>query len=53
MNRVRRVCARLLKGFVVHWYAVTAVLYFCMIPLSILVFPRTTILLTVIVLFSG
>lgn len=50
---MRNVIARLLKRYVLWWYGVTILLYFAMIPLTILVFPATTLLLTVVVLFGG
>lgn len=42
-----------LEKYTIHWYAITAILYFTMIPLSIWVFPNTTLFVTIIVLFSG
>lgn len=48
-----RTFARILKRYVLWWYAVTVVLYAAMIPLTVLVFPATTLLLTVVVLFGG
>jgi len=49
----RRPIVRFLQKYAVWWYGVTAVLYFLMIPLTMYVFPATTLLLTVIVLFGG
>lgn len=48
-----RLLTDLLKRYVLWWYAVTAFLYFGMIPLTIWIFPATNLLLTVVVLFSG
>lgn len=45
--------ARFLKRYVLWWYAVTVLTYALMIPLTILVFPATTLLLTIVVLFGG
>lgn len=44
---------RIIKKTMVPWYAVTTVLYFAAIPLTIWIFPATTLLLTVFVLFGG
>lgn len=44
---------RFIKRWTVPWYTVTVGLYAVSIPLTIWVFPRTTILLAVFVLFSG
>ncbi len=37
----------------INFYVITAVLYALMIPASLWVFPSTTLLVTIIVLFSG
>lgn len=42
-----------LERYTVHWYVITACLYAAMIPLSVWVFPSTTLLVTIVVLFSG
>ncbi len=42
-----------LERYTIHFYVIATILYLLMIPLSIWVFPSTTMLLTVIVLFSG
>lgn len=49
----RKKLAAFIKKWSLHWYAVTALLYFLAIPFTILVFPATTLILTVIVLFGG
>ena len=49
----RRKVTQVLKRYTIHFYVATAVLYGLMIPASILVFPSTTLLVTIIVLFSG
>ena len=45
--------AKLVTKYLVHWYLVTTVLYAASIPFTIWVFPATTLILTVVVLFSG
>lgn len=50
---MRQKVARLIVRYLVHWYVVTAILYFAAIPFTVLVFPATTLVLTVVVLFSG
>jgi hypothetical protein len=52
-HRVRNQMAKLVKKYLVHWYAVTTLLYAAAIPFTIFLFPATTLILTVIVLFSG
>jgi hypothetical protein len=42
-----------IKRLTVPWYAITTFLYFTSIPMTIWVFPQTTLLLSVFVLFSG
>ena len=42
-----------IKRWTVPWYAVTVALYLVLIPLSLSVFPNTTLITTVFVLFSG
>lgn len=42
-----------LERYTIHYYAVVALLSLAMIPLALWVFPSTTLLLTVIVLFTG
>ncbi len=37
----------------INFYVLTAILYALMIPASLWVFPSTTLLVTIIVLFSG
>lgn len=49
----RKPLVRFLQRYAVWWYVVTAVLYFLMIPLTIWIFPATTLLVTIVVLFSG
>jgi hypothetical protein len=49
----RRPLVRVLQKYAVWWYIATALLYGMMIPLTVLVFPATTLLVTVVVLFSG
>jgi hypothetical protein len=44
---------RLLKRLTVPWYGLTVFLYAISIPLTIWVFPSTTLLLTIFVLFGG
>lgn len=50
---MRRALVRFLQKYSVWWYLITVVLYGLMIPLTIWVFPATTILLTIVVLFGG
>jgi hypothetical protein len=49
----RRPLVRFLQKYAVWWYVVTALLYAMMIPLTVWVFPSTTLLVTIVVLFSG
>lgn len=42
-----------IKKWTVPWYAITALLYFAAIPFTVLVFPATTLILSVFVLFGG
>lgn len=49
----RRPLVRFLQKYAVWWYIVTAFLYAMMIPLTVWVFPSTTLLVTIVVLFSG
>jgi hypothetical protein len=44
---------RLLKRWAVPWYCLTVAAYAACIPLTIWVFPSTTLLLTIFVLFGG
>jgi hypothetical protein len=44
---------RIVKKSMVPWSLVTSLLYFAAIPAAIWVFPSTTLLLTVFVLFGG
>jgi hypothetical protein len=44
---------KFLKRWAVPWYLLTVVLYAACIPATIFVFPSTTLLLTVFVLFGG
>jgi uncharacterized membrane protein YdjX (TVP38/TMEM64 family) len=44
---------RFIKKTMVPWYLVTTILYFLAIPLTIWVFPATTLILSVFVLFGG
>lgn len=52
-RKARKKIVHIIKKYTLHWYAVTALLYFLAIPFTILVFPATTMILTVIVLFGG
>jgi fatty acid desaturase len=52
-KRVRKVLVKYIKRYTLHWYAVTALLYFAAIPFTIWVFPATTLILTVVVLVGG
>ena len=52
-HKIRKTLVRLIKKYTLHWYAVTAVLYFLAIPFTIFVYPATTLMLTAIVLFGG
>lgn len=52
-HKFRETATEFLERYTIHFYVVTAILYGMMIPLSILVFPSTTMLVTIIVLFSG
>lgn len=45
--------ARLFTRYLIHWYALTTLSYAAMIPLTIYVFPATTLLLTIVVLFGS
>lgn len=49
----RATVVRFIERYTIHFYVATAVLYALMIPASLWVFPSTTLLITVIVLFSG
>lgn len=51
--RGTRALVRFLKRWTVPWYLLTVVLYAVAIPLTIWVFPSTTLLLTIFVLFGG
>lgn len=42
-----------LERYTIHFYGTVAILSLAMIPLAIWVFPSTTLLLTIIVLFNG
>lgn len=42
-----------LEKYTIHFYIAVALLSLAMIPLAIWVFPSTTLLLTVIILFTG
>jgi hypothetical protein len=44
---------RIIKKTMVPWYLVTTLLYMAAIPMTIFVFPSTTLLLTIFVLFGG
>lgn len=44
---------RFLQKYSVWWYGITVLLYGLMIPLTVWVFPATTLLLTIVVLFGG
>jgi fatty acid desaturase len=52
-KRVRKVLVKYIKRYTLHWYAVTALLYFAASPFTIWVFPATTLILTVVVLVGG
>jgi hypothetical protein len=52
-KRFREKLVGLLERYTIHFYVLTTVLYFCMIPASIWVFPSTTLMLTILVLVSG
>lgn len=52
-KETRKVLVRYIKKYTIHWYAISALLYFLAIPFTIWVFPATTLILTVIVLFGG
>lgn len=43
----------IIKRLTVPWYAITTLLYLTSIPLTIWVFPSTTLLLLIFVLFGG
>lgn len=56
MPRGRRgnsLLVRFIKKTMVPWYLLTTLLYFAAIPMTIFVFPSTTLLLTIFVLFGG
>lgn len=42
-----------IKRWTVPWYGLTVILYALAIPLTIWVFPATTLVLTIFVLFGG
>lgn len=44
---------RVIKKSMVPWSLVTTVLYAAAIPMTVFVFPSTTLLLTIFVLFGG
>lgn len=52
-KQFRQKVVAFLERYTIHWYVATAILYAAMIPLTIWVFPSTTLLVTVVVLFSG
>lgn len=52
-KRFRATVVGLIEKYTIHYYVAVAVLALAMIPLSIWVFPSTTLFLTVIVLFIG
>jgi len=52
-RKQRKSIVGFVKKYVVLWYSITALLYFLMIPLTIWVFPSTTLLLTIVVLFGS
>lgn len=49
----RKKLAKFIKRWTIPWYIMTTLLYFLAIPFTVLVFPATTLILTVIVLFGG
>lgn len=49
----RTAIVRFIRKTATPWYLVTTLLYAAAIPLTIWVFPSTTLLLTVFVLFGG
>lgn len=52
-KKTRRLLVKYIKKYTLHWYALTALLYFAAIPFTIWVFPATTLILTVVVLVGG
>ena len=52
-HKIRKKITHVIKKYTLWWYLVTAVLYFLAIPFTVFVFPATTLILTVIVLFGG
>jgi hypothetical protein len=42
-----------IKKLTIPWYAVTTLLYMAAIPMTIWVFPSTTLILSIFVLFGG
>lgn len=52
-KKFRQKAAAFVKRYTLHWYILTMVLYAAAIPLTIWVFPATTLILTVVILFSG
>lgn len=52
-TEARRAIGRFVKKYTLAWYAVTTALYLAAIPITVFVFPATTLLLTVFVLVGG
>lgn len=52
-RQIRKKLVHFFKKYTLWWYLITTVLYFLAIPFTIFVFPATTLILTVIVLFGG
>ena len=53
MNTIKRFFVKYLAKYMLWWYAITAILYFVAIPITIWVFPATTLHLAILILFSG
>lgn len=53
MNTVKSYFVKYLAKYMLWWYAITALLYFVAIPITIWVFPATTLHLAILILFSG
>jgi hypothetical protein len=50
---VNSALVRFIKKWTVPWYTITMLLYAAAIPMTIWVFPSTTLILSIFVLFGG
>lgn len=52
-HRFRRWLVKVIPRYALAWYAITALIYLSAIPLTVLLFPRTTLTLSIIVLVGS